>query len=65
MTIVCPEFPATQAAEWIKAGQIPELARTAHRDYVDLDSGHWPTFTRPAELAGPIAAAADATRDRR
>ena len=28
-------------------------------EYVDLDSGHWPQVTRPAELAALVAAAAD------
>lgn len=58
VTLICPEFTPRQAREWIAAGELPELARAARLDLVDLDSGHWPMFTRPAELARLIAAAA-------
>jgi len=58
VTVVCPEFTPAQAREWIDAGDVPELARTKHLDLVDLDSGHWPMFTRPAELAAALAASA-------
>ncbi|MFI6426780.1 alpha/beta fold hydrolase [Promicromonospora sp. NPDC050880] len=51
VTVVCPEFSPAQAREWIDAGDVPELARATHLDLVDLDSGHWPMFTRPVELA--------------
>jgi pimeloyl-ACP methyl ester carboxylesterase len=51
VAVVCPEFTAAQARQWIDAGDVPELARAKHVDLVDLDSGHWPMFTRPAELA--------------
>jgi pimeloyl-ACP methyl ester carboxylesterase len=56
--VVCPEFTPDQAREWIGAGDVPELARAAHVDYADIDSGHWPMITRPAELARVLAAAA-------
>ena len=56
--LVCPEFTPAQAREWIDAGDVPELARTRRLDLVDLDSGHWPMFTRPAELARLLSAAA-------
>jgi pimeloyl-ACP methyl ester carboxylesterase len=58
VTVVCPEFTPAQAQEWIDAGDVPELARAKHVDLVDLDSGHWPMFTRPAELARLLADAA-------
>lgn len=51
VTLVCPEFSPAQAKEWVDAGEIPELARASHVDYVDIDSGHWPMFTKPTELA--------------
>ncbi|MFJ7243265.1 alpha/beta fold hydrolase [Kitasatospora sp. NPDC098652] len=51
VVVVCPEFTPQQAREWIAAGEAPELARAEHVDFVDIDSGHWPMFTRPAELA--------------
>ncbi|MFC5824208.1 alpha/beta fold hydrolase [Nonomuraea insulae] len=56
--VVCPEFTPAQAQEWIAAGDVPELAKAKHLDLVDIDSGHWPMITRPAELARLLAAAA-------
>ncbi len=55
--LVCPEFTPAQAQEWIDAGDVPELARAQHVRAVDIDSGHWPMFTRPTELARLLAAA--------
>jgi pimeloyl-ACP methyl ester carboxylesterase len=60
VVLVCPEFGPDQAKEWIDAGDVPELAKASHVEYVDIDSGHWPMFTKPAELARLLAAAADA-----
>lgn len=55
VVVICPEFTPAQAQEWISAGDVPELARVKHLDFVDLDSGHWPMLTKPAELAGLLA----------
>jgi pimeloyl-ACP methyl ester carboxylesterase len=55
VTLICPEFTPAQAREWVDGGEIPELAKARHVDYVDIESGHWPMFTRPAELAGLLA----------
>jgi pimeloyl-ACP methyl ester carboxylesterase len=60
VTLICPEFSPAQAREWIDGGGVPELSKARHIDYVDIDSGHWPMFTRPAELAGLLAEAAHA-----
>jgi pimeloyl-ACP methyl ester carboxylesterase len=60
VTVICPEFTPAQAREWIAGGHGPELAKTERVDLVDIDSGHWPMFTRPLELARLLAAAADA-----
>lgn len=57
VVLVCPEFTPDQAREWIAAGDVPELTRAQHVDLVDIDSGHWPMLTRPAELARILAAA--------
>ncbi|MFJ7070389.1 alpha/beta fold hydrolase [Streptomyces sp. NPDC101115] len=65
VTLVCPEFTPAQAREWIAAGESPELARAAHVDYVDLDSGHWPMTTRPRELARLLADVADSRAEAR
>jgi len=58
VVLICPEFSAAEAQEWIGAGDVPELAKAEHLTYVDIDSGHWPMVTRPAELARLLAAAA-------
>lgn len=55
--LICPEFTPDQAREWIGAGDAPALAG-AELEYVDLDSGHWPMFTRPVELAAILSDAA-------
>jgi pimeloyl-ACP methyl ester carboxylesterase len=58
VVLVCPEFSPAQAQEWISAGDVPELARVKHLDYVGIDSGHWPMVSKPVELARLLAAAA-------
>jgi pimeloyl-ACP methyl ester carboxylesterase len=58
VVLVCPEFTPAQAQEWIGAGDVPELAKSKHVDFVDIDSGHWPMFSKPIELAHLLAAVA-------
>jgi pimeloyl-ACP methyl ester carboxylesterase len=58
VVLVCPEFTPAQATEWIDAGDVPELAKAKHVDFVDIDSGHWPMVSRPTELARLLAAVA-------
>jgi pimeloyl-ACP methyl ester carboxylesterase len=58
VTLVCPEFTPAQARAWVEHGDIPELARSRELTYTDIDSGHWPMITRPAELARLLAQAA-------
>jgi len=60
VTVLCPEFTPAAARAWVDAGEIPELARATRVDYLDIDSGHWPMLTKPAELARLLAEAADA-----
>ncbi len=55
LTMVCPEFTPDQAKEWVEAGEIPELAKARRVDYVDIDAGHWPMYTKPVELARILA----------
>jgi pimeloyl-ACP methyl ester carboxylesterase len=61
VVLVCPEFSPAQAQEWIAGGELPELAKAKHLEFVDIDSGHWPMVSRPAELARILAAVADST----
>ena len=56
VVLVCPEFTPAQAKEWITEGELPELARAKRLDFADIDSGHWPMVTRPAELARLLVA---------
>lgn len=58
VVLLCPEFTPAQAQEWINAGDVPELAKAKHLDFVDIDSGHWPMVSKPTELARLLAAAA-------
>lgn len=51
ITMVCPEYTPDQARNWLAAGQMPELERASTLSFVDIESGHWPMVTRPADLA--------------
>jgi pimeloyl-ACP methyl ester carboxylesterase len=57
-TAICPEYTAADLREWIDAGHLPELARTANLDLVDLPGGHWPQLTQPERLATVLLEAA-------
>lgn len=54
VTLVCPEYSPADAQAWIDDGFVPELTRAGHVTLVDLDTGHWPMFTKPSELASTI-----------
>ena len=60
-TVIACEFPSSVLKEWIDAGHpyVAELARIHDVEYVDLPTGHWPQFTRPADLGAAILAAVD------
>ncbi len=58
VVFVCPEFTRAQAQEWFATGKLPELSQAKHLELVDIDSGHWPMFSKPAELAQLLDAAA-------
>ncbi|GAB2686925.1 alpha/beta fold hydrolase [Thalassiella azotivora] len=59
VVMVCPEYSPEQAREWFASGEVPELRDPDRVELVDIDSGHWPMRTRPAELAGILADVAD------
>ena len=58
VVLVCPEFTPADIQQMIDAGNLPELAKAKHLELVDIDSGHWPMFTQPAELARLLDASA-------
>jgi pimeloyl-ACP methyl ester carboxylesterase len=60
-TVIACEFPSSMLTEMIAGGHpyVAELGRVRDVDYVDLPTGHWPQFTRPAELGAAILAAVD------
>lgn len=60
-TVIACEFPSSLLTEWIDAGHpyVAELARINDVEFVDLPTGHWPQFTKPAELGAAILAAVD------
>ncbi|MGL5819858.1 MAG: alpha/beta fold hydrolase [Phycicoccus sp.] len=62
VVLVCPEFSPDQARAWIDGGDLPELARVERVDLVDIDSGHWPMFSTPADLARVLGEAAQRIR---
>jgi pimeloyl-ACP methyl ester carboxylesterase len=59
VVLVCPEFSPAQAREWIEQGEVPELARAKNVSFVNIDSGHWPMISAPAELARLLSQAAE------
>lgn len=56
--LVCPEYSPEEARAWIDAGDVPELNRAKDVTFEDIDSGHWPMVSRPAELARILDSAA-------
>lgn len=60
-TVIACEFPSSILIDMISAAHpyVAELGRVRDVEYVDLPTGHWPQFTRPAELAAAILAAVD------
>ena len=61
-TLVCCSIPSTQMMELAHSGHpvFAEVARLENMDLIDLPTGHWPMWSRPADLAGVLAAASRA-----
>jgi pimeloyl-ACP methyl ester carboxylesterase len=59
VALICPEFTPAQAREWIDQGEVPELAESKNVSFLDIDSGHWPMISAPAELARLLSRAAE------
>lgn len=55
-TVIACEFSSSQLKEWMAggAGSLRELSEMRNVTWVDLPTGHWPMFTKPAELASAI-----------
>ncbi|MBM7505815.1 alpha/beta fold hydrolase [Agromyces aurantiacus] len=60
-TVITCEYPSAQLKEWVAGGApfVRELAAMREVEYVDLPTGHWPQFTRPAELGRLLVDAID------
>jgi pimeloyl-ACP methyl ester carboxylesterase/uncharacterized damage-inducible protein DinB len=58
VTVICTEFTSESLRDWIGQGLTPvrELTRIRDVTYADLPTGHWPQFTRPADLGQAILA---------
>lgn len=61
VTVIACEFPSAVLREWMAQGHpfVEELSRIRDVEFVDLPTGHWPQFTRPADLGREILAALD------
>ncbi|WP_425956944.1 alpha/beta fold hydrolase [Xylanimonas sp. McL0601] len=60
-TVIACEYPAEQLKALMGQDHpyVRELATLDDYEIVDLPTGHWPMFTKPAELAAAILAAVD------
>ncbi|MEV7663832.1 alpha/beta fold hydrolase [Paenarthrobacter sp. NPDC089316] len=63
-TIIACQFPSSLLKEWMDGGHpfTAELARIRSVDFIDLPTGHWPQFTKPAELGQAILRAVNQDR---
>jgi pimeloyl-ACP methyl ester carboxylesterase len=61
ITAITCEYPAEKMRELMAQHHpyLAELAKVRDAELVDLPTGHWPQFTKPAELAAAIVAALD------
>jgi pimeloyl-ACP methyl ester carboxylesterase len=59
ITVITCEFPARMLRDLMAQGNsyTAELAKVHDAELVDLPTGHWPQFTKPAELGPAIAEA--------
>jgi pimeloyl-ACP methyl ester carboxylesterase len=58
VTVIACEFPSAMFRGWIEQGHpaARELAKIRDVGFIDLPTGHWPQFTRPADLGQAILA---------
>jgi pimeloyl-ACP methyl ester carboxylesterase len=57
-TVIACEFSSAQLRDWMAQDHpaMRELAKIRDVGYIDLPTGHWPQFTKPAELGQAILA---------
>ena len=62
-TVVACEFSSEMLRGLMEQGHpyVAELARLQDVEFVDLPTGHWPQFTKPAELGAILLRAVDRT----
>lgn len=60
-TVICTSFPSADFRAYAEQGAdfLAGLQDHTHLRFVDLPTGHWPMWSRPQELAGLIADAAE------
>jgi len=61
-TVLCSSMTVTQAKTWVADGAafVAELANlTGPVEWVDLPTGHWPMWSRPADLAEELVRAGE------
>jgi pimeloyl-ACP methyl ester carboxylesterase len=61
-TVVCNSMSVDQAKGWVAAGApfVAELGNlTGPVEWVDLPTGHWPMWSRPADLSAELVRAAE------
>jgi pimeloyl-ACP methyl ester carboxylesterase len=58
-TIIACEFTPEQMQSWMAGGEgmLAELSKVKDVSYISLPTGHWPMFTRPAELGEALVRA--------
>lgn len=60
VVMVCPEYTEADVRQWLDSGSadLSELSKLHNLRYVELNSGHWPQWTRPEATAEAILSAA-------
>jgi pimeloyl-ACP methyl ester carboxylesterase len=58
VTVIACEFSSATLRKWMEQDEpsLRELTKVRDVGYIDLPTGHWPQFTRPAELGRAILA---------
>lgn len=62
-TLICCSISSAQVMELAQTGHpmFVEVASLENFDFIDLPTGHWPMWSRPADLANAINAAVSGT----